>query len=272
MTRDTQSLKSPGALLQSKFSTPTDMMLISQVELWSISSRAFDVFGADIERSVASQMPTELERLQNTYERWHQKWLSALSLKGDVDDFSRWMFDLYFHSAKLFLFSHAFRGPLQDGMKTSTDSNFTIYALGSALSITHCIVEAKDASLWLKKLPAYFGIMTAFASVSLIRTSSQQHTICGFETSAVLKNLQRLVEVLETSFTAEDHPAHVWMSIARSLKTAMEAQQHPGIPEGDHTNDESPCYTSLNFDLFANDTLDLDLFGATNDWIPFAGA
>jgi hypothetical protein len=217
-------------------------------------------------------MSTELESLQSTYEKWHQKWLGALSLKGDFDDFSRWMFDLYFHSAKLFLFSHAFRGPLQEGMNASVDSNFTIYALCSALSITHCIVEAKEASSWLKKLPAYFGIMTAFASVSLIRTAYQQHTICGFETSEVLRNLQRLVEVLETSFMAEDHPTHVWMTIARSLKTAMEVQQHAGPQEGEHIDSESPCHTSLNFDLFVSDTLDLDLFGSTNDWISFAGA
>ncbi|GAD93752.1 hypothetical protein MGYG_03857 [Paecilomyces variotii No. 5] len=239
-------------------------MLISQVELWSISSRVYDVFGADIERSVASHMSTELDRLQSMYERWYQKWQSALSLKGDVNNFSLWIFDLYFHSAKLFLFSHAFRGPLQDGINIS--SEFTTYALGSALSTIRCLVEAKEPSSWLRALPAHFGIMAAFASVSLIRTTFQQQTNYSLETAEILRNLQRLVEVLETSFSAEDHPPHVWASIARSLKAAMETQQHAAPEEGHHIN-ESPCYTSLNFDLFMNDTLDLDLFGSASDWI-----
>ncbi|KAL1861941.1 hypothetical protein Plec18167_001272 [Paecilomyces lecythidis] len=239
-------------------------MLISQVELWSISSRVFDVFGADIERSVASHMSTELDRLQSMYERWYQKWLSALSLKGDTDDFSLWTFDLYFHSAKLFLFSHAFRGPLHDG--TNISSEFTTYALGSALSIIRCIVEAKEPSSWLRTLPAHFGIMAAFASVSLIRTTFQQQANCSLETAEILRNLQRLVEVLETSFSADDHPPQVWGSIARSLKAAMETQQHVTPEEGNQIN-ESPCYTSLNFDLFMNDALDLDLLGSTGDWI-----
>jgi hypothetical protein len=54
LTREFESLKTPKAFLGSKFCTPADAKLISQIELWSISSRVFDVFGADIEASITN--------------------------------------------------------------------------------------------------------------------------------------------------------------------------------------------------------------------------
>lgn len=52
MMREFQSLKSPKVFLQSSLSTPDDLQLISLVELWSVSSRVFDLFGADVEVSL----------------------------------------------------------------------------------------------------------------------------------------------------------------------------------------------------------------------------
>jgi hypothetical protein len=49
MMREIQSLKDAKVFLQSSLSTADDSRLISLVELWSVSSRVFDLFGADIE-------------------------------------------------------------------------------------------------------------------------------------------------------------------------------------------------------------------------------
>lgn len=229
LTRDFHSLRRPRDFLQSYFTNPSDLSLISQVELWSISSCVFDIFGADIECKAASQRSDKLAQFSANYDGWLEEWIAMLSFTDTPATFSRRVFDLYFHSAKLYLFSHIFRGSSQDaklpkagtegGSETGTDE-FAHGAVRSALAIIKCIVDDNESSSWLGKLPTYIGTMVAFACVCLVKVSVQQGPWApDLQGEGIPRYLQQLVQVLLSS-PVVNHPTHPLLSIARSLETA----------------------------------------------------
>lgn len=273
LTRDFQSLRKPRDFLQSYFTNPSDLTLISQVEMWSLSSKAFDMFGADIEWHVASQRGAELAQLSDSYERWSGEWLDMLSFSdaSTTDNFSCRVFDLYFHSAKLYLYSHIFRGssPEEDTRsKLSAESTtgvnrFVQGALTSALSIVRCIVDNTQPWPWLETLPVYLGTMIAFACVVLVKASRHQ----GVLSHNMLQNgvdipgyLRRLVQVLRAS-PIVDSPTHPLLNIARSLEVATNGQQQQQQQEHSHQTNFAVSWDYIPdlemdfgcFDLFMNE-------------------
>lgn len=272
MTCEMRSLKSPGIFLQSEFSDRAALMLISQVELWSISQRVFDHFGADVESCIASEKPVELERLSNAYDRWYRDWLDALNLKEELDGLSRRIFDLYFHSAKLYLFSHVFRGPPQKDANLGAGLNWTEImaqnARSHALSLVRLVVDDDEAHTWLGKLPWYIGTMIAFASVWLIRTSLQEQVVSNVGKTEVLDHLYRLVGTLRRSSMAEN-PRHPFLSIAKSLEMATSKHRQAGDDQVEGATEGYAENMSLDFDLLANDALNFNFLGDNNDWLMF---
>jgi len=170
LTREFESLKTPKAFLGSKFCTPTDAKLISQIELWSISSRVFDVFGADIEASVTNERVVELESLSRCFDVCRA---NAIANNDSPDTLSQQLFDLYIHCAKLYLFSHTFRGSSQRYARSSSPfhdmEKFERSALENALAIVRSVAWGDEIQRQLERLPSYFSTMIAFASFSLIQ-------------------------------------------------------------------------------------------------------
>ncbi|KAH8646161.1 hypothetical protein BX600DRAFT_503807 [Xylariales sp. PMI_506] len=221
MTRELRTLTSPTIFLQSEFSTAADLNLICQVELWSISRRVFDHFGADIESTIVRQRAAELERISAAYETWYQEWLQVLTTSGGSDAFVLPTLDLYFHSAKLYLFSHIFRGPSQMAqMDAKLVAGFAACAIESAFFIIRYMVDNREAQSMLGKLPCYFGTIIAFASVCLVKTIQQEQPLCSIDTNNVLDYLERFVYVLKTSLPGES-TLRPLVGIAKSLEAAL---------------------------------------------------
>lgn len=278
MTREMRTLKSPGVFLQSELSTRSDLRLISQVELWSVTRRVFDIFGADIESLIVRSRSVELEKLSREYDTWYQDWFESLSLQRDFDNFSRLLFDLYHHSAKLYLFSHAFRGPVHadtNHLSPGPDNtaHFTHRALQSALAVIRCVVEETKTSIWLQKLPFYLGTMIAFASVCAIRTATQGNSIGDATPSQILDSLRQLVELLNASSTTASQP-HPITSIARGLAAVMSPNglRRPSHEPMDEDTSGLSNNLGIDFGAFANDALNFSLGGDREDWAHFADA
>ena len=174
MTHGIKMLKEPKTLLDSKFSTSLDLQLISQVELWSISTQVFDGFGAATVCTFRSWRLSELEHLSDAYERGRQEWTALLETQLKVEPSIPAILDFYFHSARPYLFSHIFRGPEQDFIRpedtTSTFNSLGRSATQSALSIVYRITELKEAHV-SSRLLFYFSTIIAFASIFLLRGS-----------------------------------------------------------------------------------------------------
>lgn len=270
LTRDFSSLKSPEFFLQTKFWTARDINLVSQVELWFISSRVFFLFGADVENEVATQRSAELQRLSMAYDEWYNKWLDVFMMQRDPSNFCPWVFDLYFYSSKLYLFSHVFRGhSSHDTTFTAetkdTTSTFAQSAVESALSIIRCIVDAKETPLQLEKLPLYFATMIAFASVFLVQVLNQQKIAGQVKQDEIYGYLQRLVGVLNTSLVV-DHPIHPLVSISKSLEVATTVQPHN---DDNQTDMEHENY--MDFGMFMNEGMNLGYLTGQDEWPPIIG-
>jgi hypothetical protein len=272
MTRSLRSLKAPRVLLQSKFSTSHDLALISQVELWLISNQVFDNFGADIESSSARNRSAELERLSSAYDQWRQEWLEVLTLRNELGDFAQYIFDLYYNSAKLYLYSHVFRGPAQKDMRATTDANgMDIFAQGAAenaLSIIRRISHGYENQVWLENLPCYFGPVTAFASILLLRASYHEQCDYNLVKEEVFQSLHRLTELIRRSLIVA-HPVHPLLSIANSLEIAIGGRYESSGEAAEENEGDMLPETSLDLDIFRDDILGMGSNYSHDSWLLF---
>lgn len=281
MTRELPSSNAPRTLLQGRFSTVKDLSLVSQMELWSTSSRVFDVFGADIEGILDPLKSMELRRLANAFEEWHAEWLEILTVRDMTERFyqlSQYMCTLYYSSAKLYLFSHAFRGPAQRDLTppvaiTSGLDDIAQRAVEEAFSIIRSVLASPESNRSTPgDLPCYFTTVTAFASVVLLRASSQTQSHYVADRKEVLQTLHQLIDFVQGRLFGPDISIHPLLGIANSLKVAVDSisEANPNSIAGNGIN-QAIEFSSLDFDLFGQ-----DLFGfgfADNhspmDWLSF---
>ncbi|KAJ6438795.1 hypothetical protein O9K51_08196 [Purpureocillium lavendulum] len=259
LTRDFQLLKSPRTFLETEFALPSDQRLISQVELWSIFNRVFDLFGADVDCCIAMQRLAEISSLDDLYEQWYSEWSAILQFgrRGDNSS-SRHIFDLYYHCAKLYLFSHVFRGQTREDLEldsepsASSPNSFARRALEHALCVV-CIVtnEPRDR---LQNLPCYIGAVIAFASVCLVKAASQNsQAVCGTDEEDIVTHLRHLVKALQPSVHGSQS-GHPLLGIAKSLDAVM-----MGTQQFDHERHMAQDLNALlGFDLALDG---LDVFG-----------
>ena len=232
MTRETRMLKEPRTLLDSDFSTSSDLQLISQVELWSISAQVFDNFGAATDSTFISGRLSELEYLSDAYNHWRREWTEILETRLQLEPSNLAILDLYFHSARLYLSSHIFRGLEQEFERPQDTPNpldrFAHFATQSALSIVHRMTELNEAQV-CSRLPFYFSTTIAFASIFLLRGPCRAlYRVDRDRAMQYLQALNRLVSVPSGAPNA----AHPVSNIANSLKAALD-----GWKEAEDGND-----------------------------------
>lgn len=263
MTTEFRSLKGPGAFLQSEFSTQMDLHLISQVEFWSLNRRVFDIFGSDIESSIVNQRFVELQRVSDSLDRWYADWIDVLALPVDANSIPRRVFDFYFYSAKLYLFSHIFRGPSEAELPANIPGAEDLIrnASDSALSILRSSIAGDEIHPFLEKLPSYFGTMIAFASVCLIRTTLRNPSHDDVMANETMHLLRRVPEVVRDS-PLSPLSTHPLVSISKSLEAAINEEVSKNTPRsGELTAD-----LSFDFDLFASDPTNLMFPGGEEFW------
>jgi hypothetical protein len=266
MTREFRTLRSPKAFLQSEFCTSDDIKLISQVDLWGISSRVFDIFGADIEASITSERIAELDTLSRTYDICRSTILGAIPIDPG-DGFPRQLYDLYVHCAKLSLFSLIFRGSSQRCARPSPNPNgmekFEKSALASALAIVQSVSWGREIQQHLEMLPTYFGTMIAFASVSLLKFWNKEPSMTYFDKKEVAVTLNRLVEVFSAA-SARVQPGHPLRSVSKSLKMAMDEYCQPVDPCDLAYTPEALNNAMFGFDDFGGSFMETEYSEAYN--------
>ena len=222
MTREIRIMKEPRTLLESRFSTPLDLPLVSQVELWSISTQVFDNFGAATDCPFTSRKLSELQYFSDPYEHWHQEWIAMLKDEREMGQSYPAILDLYFHSARLCLSSHIFRGPEQDFARPKETPNlldiFSLSATQSALSIVSKMTELNEAEA-CSRLPFYFSTTIAFACIFLLRGPCR--ALYHVDRDQVRQYLQALDRLVTSPLTIPI-AAHPVSNIANSLKAALD--------------------------------------------------
>lgn len=261
MTREFQSWNSPRVFLQSKFCSPSDVLLVSHLELWFTSSRVFDIFGADTEAFITEDREAQIELLSRSFDTCRSDLFGGMAIDSGPARFSQRLFDLHIHCAKLSLFSHSFRGSLAKHARPPEYSRrieeFERCALESALAIVRSVAYGGEIQKHLEWLPSYFDAMLAFASISLMKSQTKESTVHYLDRNEVLSALRSLVEVFEAC-SARIQPEHPLSSVAKGLQIAMKEFDQVSV----NNPDMQVVPGGLENYMFAFDaSLDLDYLG-----------
>lgn len=266
MTSEWPSLRDPKSFLQSLHCRAVDFGLISQVELWSISRRVFERFGADVERKPGADIVASVTTFVDAYERWRKDWIGVLAIRNHDDDDEKRTFDVYLLCAKLFLLSHIFRGRTKDPSSLSMQVIvLEQQALDAAMGVLRCFTNQQTTERWLKTLPSYFEAMISFSCLFLVKTlrhegpttdetkidhirdtlrgvsTSLQHTHTG---DRIAKQLHELGAVTDTRY----HKPHV----------------DSNLPAG--TSGSSEIVTDFDFDQLINSDFGWNFPGFNEFW------
>lgn len=225
LTRDFGAITPPSEFLQSEFATEDDARLVSQVEIWAISTRVFDQFSLDPEAHLSDQIIPQLRRLSIALDTWRADWNERFSANGSVGNYPRKGVGLHYHFAKLYLCSHVFRrAPAAEGepLQLIPDlEEFANIAVQSASSILQVIVADQEIQSHFHGLPTYFDTMVAFAFVFLLKVTLKNPTNLRIDKTGILDTLEAMVSVMKT-VTGPMHPRHLLTNIAASMRKLLD--------------------------------------------------
>jgi hypothetical protein len=217
--------------LQSEFATEDDARLVSQVEIWTVSTRVFDQFSLDPEAHLSDQLIPQLRRLSIALDTWRADWNERFMVNAQVGNYPRKGVGLHFHFAKLFLCSHVFRrAPAAEGERLQLDPDleeFATSAIQSATSILQVIAADHEIQSYLHGLPSFFDTMIAFAFVFLLKIRIKNPANVRIDKSGISETLEALARVL-SNVTAAMHPRHLLSSIASSMRKLLDRFTGPG--------------------------------------------
>jgi hypothetical protein len=233
MTRDFGSVTPPSEFLKSDLATEDDARLVSQVEIWSISTRVFDQFSLDPEAHLSDQLIPQIRRLSIALDTWRADWNERFRVNEGVGNYPRKGVGLHYHFAKLYLCSHVFRrAPSLEGEPFQLDSEmkeFAHMAIHAAVSIIQVIVADQEIQSYLHGLPAYFDTMIAFAFVFLLKVTIKNPANMKINQPEICDLLDQLASVLRT-VTSRMHPRHLLTSVASSMRKLLDRFCPNGTP------------------------------------------
>ena len=273
LTRDFSAITPPTTFLRSEFATEDDARLVSQVEIWSISTRVFDQFSLDPEAHLADQLIPQLRRLSIALDTWRADWNEKFRVNDRVGNYPRKGVGLHFHFAKLFLCSHVFRrAPTVEGEHLQLDPDleeFASNAVQSATSILQVIAADQEIQSYLHGLPAYFDTMIAFAFVFLLKIRIKNPAGLRIDKAGISETLSALAGVL-ADLTRVMHPRHLLTSIAGSMRKLLERFPSGGgsstmdlVPVAAHQHQAQAVHAAAR----ANNPGPLVPFDPDNQWL-----
>ena len=247
LTRECEAIREARDFLRCQYATEDDARLVSQVCRWSLLSGIYDAFGVNVDRPLSEAEVPRLRSFGVALDSLRAEWAERFIPNAHVGNYPRKGVSLQYHFAKLYLYSHAFRGAgssrgAQSGaqdvaMELDEIANVAIL---SALSILRFVISDPEIQSFLDGLPTYFDTMITFAAVFLLKVSfkpispyirldSQEVTHLVSETVTVLKGV-----------TSTMHPRHLLVSVARGIENlleqrsglSVEAQDTASIPNG----------------------------------------
>lgn len=225
MTRDFGAITPPADFLKSDFATADDVRLISQVEIWTISTNIFDRFSLDPEAHLSDQLIPQLRRSSIALDTWRADWPDRFSFNEKIGNHPRKEAGLHYHFAKLFLCSHVFRkAPMAEGepLQFGPDlKEFADMAIHASTSILQALISDEEIQSFFRGLPAYFDTMIAFAFVFLLRVTVKNPANIWMDKAGISETLDKLVIVLE-NMTEGMHARHLLTSVAKSMRKLLD--------------------------------------------------
>lgn len=98
MTHEFEVLSPVASFSDSKYAAEDDTRLISQVEIWSISTRVFETFGVDTEAPILDRLVPQLRRFGIALDTWRANWNEHFNVNSHVGNYPRKVSDSIFIS------------------------------------------------------------------------------------------------------------------------------------------------------------------------------
>lgn len=260
MTQEWRSLQAPGAFLHSEHSQPADIALISQIELWTISRRVFETFGADTGSDGAKKRLADIAQLDTAYQNWRRLWLETMAVGAGRN--RHYESELYYQEARLILFSHGFRGSQpSDGRLDSNAAGYVGGALQSATAVIRMMVDEIGGKKIIG-LPCYHGTMVAYATAYLLKTATGEMAADVTSREECRQLLRSLAKELD-SFMIPTEVSRPLLDLKGILDSAMRNMPQSRAPQ----NEAEGMDFSFDPTLLSDDLWNMDFTFAGDDWL-----
>ncbi|KAK5093334.1 hypothetical protein LTR70_004704 [Exophiala xenobiotica] len=216
---------------------PSDRRLLSQVSLFVILSKAYEVFGLEPDRMMGSDDATLLTHMRFTDETrsWRDHWRDALSRDKYVGDYPAKGVILHHGFTELVLNSLALRGqPLErlDDLPTSLRP-LASRAIDAAHFILQYTMEEVSYRESLVGIPLYLHSMIAFAAVFLMKIAHKWHTI-GVNIDPETQTKPLIEGMIRTLRGCKAGANHMVFSMASGFERLLKQWgkgAHNGVPQ-----------------------------------------
>ncbi|KAL2209428.1 hypothetical protein CC79DRAFT_1332618 [Sarocladium strictum] len=239
LTRNCEAIRDVRRFLDCKHTTEDDARIASQVSRWSICSEIFNAFGGDASRALCDEETPQLRSFSIALDSVRAEWAERFAANEHVGNYPRKGVSLQYHFAKLYLFSHLFRGHRAERVDENTSDelhDMANSAVMSALSILRTVVSDPEIQSFLNGLPAYFDTMIAFAAVFLLKISSIRPALVTMNLGDIGDLMRRLLAAL-VQVTASMHPRHLLVRVTSGIASLM---QSCGMSNSGDTGDKAP--------------------------------
>lgn len=228
LTRDYEEITKSRDILSLPQATEDDARLVSQVELWSITSKVLETFGFDVELSPTPSVVSRMRRFAIEYDTWRADWNDRFGRHVHVGNYPRKGVKLHVTFAKLYLCSHAFRGlPMNTAEDRSTMDNLgtdvedmATAAVYSAQNILETMVSDTEIQEHLNGLPLYFNTMIVFAVVFLFKIATKFSHVMNIDVDKTLRLLTSVENILE-SVTSNMSNRHLLTTVSKAIETLL---------------------------------------------------
>ncbi|KAJ3539905.1 hypothetical protein NM208_g5293 [Fusarium decemcellulare] len=207
-TREDFAIQKWETLINAPTVTTGDQRLVSQVALLTIIHKIRELFGADADQPIPVVFLTQINNFSRQLDQWVGHWTSTFpEYQENFGTFPRKGALFHFQFAKLYLFSHIFRG-LGDSEIPMAFIDAAHGATTAATSIINMIITEPDVRVALVGLPCYLQSMIGFACMFLAKLN----TIHGdkmIERRVVIDLISRLIEVYRMTPVGKWHLVHL---------------------------------------------------------------
>lgn len=259
MTPTCDVIRAQAQFLESKHAVEDDARLVSQVRFWMVGAEVYDTFGSNVELPLTLALVEPLRRYGIKFDNIRADWSERFLRNKYVGNYPRKGVGLHYHFAKLYLYSHAFRGVDKPGFKSPEIAldidELANSALLSATSILRAVISDTEIQGYLNGLPTYFDLMIAFAVVFLLKLSTRYASFVRVDVSQINSLVAEVVVVLKT-VTANMHPRHILVSVANGAETLLQRSTAPAAASGASRDAQmqiaQPTFEETLFDMPSN--------------------
>ncbi|ETN46077.1 uncharacterized protein HMPREF1541_00261 [Cyphellophora europaea CBS 101466] len=234
VTAELQAIKETDVFLSAPECTLSDRRVLSQVTLFAILSRAYNVFGLEAERLLEGDDVTLLThaRFIEEIERWRQKFRHFLQIDPHVGDYPAIGVDLHYNFASMMLNSFSLRGRslTSIGDLPATLRPLALHAIEAAHKILQIVLERGDIKESLVGVPLYLHTMIAFAVVFLIKMSPRWKLI-GVTIDVETRTRPLIEAIITTMRQSKAGANHIVYSMANGFERLL--RRNVG-PNGEH--------------------------------------